>query len=506
MPRVQTHPPPMTSSPNPHHRQYGGAPALGPIFTPYGRERASSSSLAFPIRTSQHGGVILTNPSETAYSYSPEHRLRRKTPGGTIDAAYDASPLQATYGPPPFKQLALTTSSTLASHQSPVALRSFTHSSPVADYAQSINRDSYIGTVTPWQTHQPPGHVMLFDARGYPHTWSQGLHFSHDVTNTGVQPILRANEYNVRAFCPPPMPSTTILPFGQPDWSVARCQADEKPTTMHNGFNLDPLSRGSTFQPAADFNLSVPNTWRGYASLEFTDRTNAVDARLRPENGSLGQTSRYGVPSQSGFRQKALAQAQAHYTELLSSTQSLKRSVQMQDSQHTRGFVNPFMYPKPPNPTQGLSLGFEISPRPVTPVDHNLSSAFVGSGPCGQVSFSGDRCVRTQARSNANFGSQWNARFSNVPSTTHPGGPHKVSYLSSATSGNTSVQNASSSLNILRSLCEQSDWKWTEGLLLGGCLLYGLELFNEAFEWFSRISALDPRYVSELRPFPPHRR
>ncbi len=55
------------------------------------------------------------------------------------------------------------------------------------------------------------------------------------------------------------------------------------------------------------------------------------------------------------------------------------------------------------------------------------------------------------------------------------------------------VLTARSSLEMLSTLCEQSGWKWVEGILLGGCLYYGLERYEEALEWFKRIVSLDPR-------------
>jgi hypothetical protein len=55
------------------------------------------------------------------------------------------------------------------------------------------------------------------------------------------------------------------------------------------------------------------------------------------------------------------------------------------------------------------------------------------------------------------------------------------------------VFRARASLEMLTTLCEQSGWGWVEGMLLGGCLHYGLERYEEALEWFKRIVSLDPR-------------
>uniref|UniRef100_L2GIE8 protein O-GlcNAc transferase n=1 Tax=Colletotrichum fructicola (strain Nara gc5) TaxID=1213859 RepID=L2GIE8_COLFN len=60
------------------------------------------------------------------------------------------------------------------------------------------------------------------------------------------------------------------------------------------------------------------------------------------------------------------------------------------------------------------------------------------------------------------------------------------------------LANAKSSLEILTHLCEQSGWKWIDGVLLGGCLHYGLEHFEEAMEWFNRIISLDSDHVEAI--------
>jgi tetratricopeptide (TPR) repeat protein len=60
------------------------------------------------------------------------------------------------------------------------------------------------------------------------------------------------------------------------------------------------------------------------------------------------------------------------------------------------------------------------------------------------------------------------------------------------------ILNAKTSLDMLTGLCENSDWKWIDGMLLGGCLHYGLEHYEEALEWFKRIIGLDPSHVEAI--------
>ncbi|KAJ0298433.1 hypothetical protein COL516b_009814 [Colletotrichum fioriniae] len=66
------------------------------------------------------------------------------------------------------------------------------------------------------------------------------------------------------------------------------------------------------------------------------------------------------------------------------------------------------------------------------------------------------------------------------------------------TSRGSPFANAKSSLELLTRLCEHSKWKWIDGVLLGGCLHYGLEHFEEALEWFTRITSLEPNHVEAV--------
>ena len=57
------------------------------------------------------------------------------------------------------------------------------------------------------------------------------------------------------------------------------------------------------------------------------------------------------------------------------------------------------------------------------------------------------------------------------------------------------VIEARRALEILDSLCQESNWQWVDGILLGGCLAYGLEQFQSALQWYERVLACDPKLV-----------
>jgi hypothetical protein len=55
------------------------------------------------------------------------------------------------------------------------------------------------------------------------------------------------------------------------------------------------------------------------------------------------------------------------------------------------------------------------------------------------------------------------------------------------------VQNAVTALESMTTLCQDSSWRWIDGILLGGSLAYALGEYQKANDWYSKILALDPR-------------
>jgi hypothetical protein len=61
------------------------------------------------------------------------------------------------------------------------------------------------------------------------------------------------------------------------------------------------------------------------------------------------------------------------------------------------------------------------------------------------------------------------------------------------------VASATSALDSIGEICQSGDWKWVDGLLLGGCLAYALGDYEKAAEWYSKILGIDGRYVTSLQ-------
>ena len=53
--------------------------------------------------------------------------------------------------------------------------------------------------------------------------------------------------------------------------------------------------------------------------------------------------------------------------------------------------------------------------------------------------------------------------------------------------------NAVAALEVLTQLCQESEWQWVDGILLGGCLAYALANYEKALQWYYRVLACDPK-------------
>ncbi|KAI4263379.1 MAG: hypothetical protein L6R42_001468 [Xanthoria sp. 1 TBL-2021] len=53
-------------------------------------------------------------------------------------------------------------------------------------------------------------------------------------------------------------------------------------------------------------------------------------------------------------------------------------------------------------------------------------------------------------------------------------------------------------IEILSKLGQESGWRWTDGMLLGGCLAYGLGEYTKAFKWYSKVLQCDPNNVEAI--------
>ena len=460
---------------------------------------------AFPIRTSQSYRRA-AQFSSSPYPPRSENHMRRKAPTGTLDAAYDESSNPPALAPPPPRHMVTPRGSGAGSyppsgtqfHQPlqgawTTGSRISTHSGHVGPNAAPwvFNNESL------WQ------HMPQQGGTGGLHSY-QPPQFGNAGSFPNIyQPVIRANEYNVRAFCPPPMPNSETLPFGQAAWQPGHALggyhcAGQFPAILSNPLmtgkhlvNVDPS--GGRPQPAGQTSTR----------LEYACKTRQ-SPHLNIEGLTLDPGRRPSIPGhlpaptvQLGFREKALAHAHKVYMDLLAHVQSVRQSQQSRTGSRSQGSSKSFVYPKPPNPVSVTAFG-EAGVSRAYPSTHRANSGNSNGqiGPNrGYVLDHAGHQMHPPPVFSAQPGTSFGVDPHQGPDSSSPFGPLHVEHPEDLHTDGLfhPVTNARSSLEVLSTLCEQSGWKWVDGILLGGCLHYGLEDYETALQWFTRVVACDSR-------------
>ena len=216
----------------------------------------------------------------------------------------------------------------------------------------------------------------------------------------------------------------------------------------------------------------------------------------------------------SHFKEKVLVWAYRIYGGLLASIEQTRRNVSTEQptvgiQQRSSYYAN---HPRRPYPSWSNSRRRNnrssdvdtTMPASLKDVNNLLEQplasarAEIGS-PSGQVStfqLSSPDCVSLQNNENRQ---RWHARNEGSRScslarlSNHV--PHHLSLDTNTTSPSAAAIYA---MEILSRLCEESGLEWADGMLLTGCLAYGLGDYNKAMKWYLKVLQLDPNNVEAM--------
>jgi hypothetical protein len=443
--------------------------------------------------------------------------LRRKTPNGTIDAGYDGTPAQLSSGPPPLKHMILPASGNL-----PLASATqLNHEYNTAAAAAAGDGWSFRSALT-GNLSEPRG----FDSsllNLWPHSgsWQYGAD--------------RVSRPAMALDCAPNAPSTAYYPYNNgmrvPTVLQPTYQQSPGPTVFNNG-GLLPLPPW----PDVNFHGTQANAFAA-PSIYMTNRQSMLPSRpsesaLNLPLGGAGprydfvrgnvqvpaqrlesltlESGRYDtagtqipeVSSPARFREKALANAHRTYVDLLAYIHSTKKTHSGRSSNGSRSSSKMVIFPKLPNPPKQPASGFgRHQPRSLYAYTKSMDDGYRTSGHSGPTSSymsQGQGGVPDLAQMSHNVNHNFsvgrevtNAAYYHL--FNNEGSRYGTPDMSRPPIAPSAVSSALAAVEMLHHLCEQSGWKWVDGMLLGGCLYYGLEKYEHALEWFSRIVAMDDR-------------
>lgn len=533
--------PPFEPLHNPRrNEQTASLPRPLPLTLRSARTFATSSTTpsprAYPLYDTRRAGLARESSNEGAfrspYNDPSEHMLRRKTPNGTLAAGYDGTPVQWSSKPPALKHLILPFSGGSAS-------RTNNYSPAASNDPNSWQRPEVSG----WAYQQTPqyggmntGQVDLRGS-GEAEKWSQlstlpaasynpwenidmqqtptYYHMNSSQIPTVLQPSYQPSPgptaSNDGGLYGPYWPDGRYVPY-RPAATRApgghNVNQNSYPSQNLQGHSHPPLELLPPFRPPPISLKTEPVHSVGNSSYNFP----------YPENSIHGHEQRYNTPTQLNplrlegslypsnsegsrtptaestnrannnhrFPEKTLSWAHTIYVDLLAYLQQAKRESRLANpSQSSKAYSKTSIYPKPPR----------------QPVSYLGTSQWVG--------MNGDTSDANNARRSSKISRPTPRQFVNREYNSWPGdssgqipqlvstnqelGPYASPFQSLNHQSGSPLSRAKEALDLLTSLCEQSGWYWIDGMLLGGCLAYGLEQFHNALDWYSKIIAIDPK-------------
>ncbi|KAL3481186.1 glycosyl transferase family 41-domain-containing protein [Aspergillus californicus] len=498
-----------------------------------------------------------TNPAAVTLNAVGEHALRRKTPNGTLAAGYDGTPWDMTIQPPaskhilvsqldsghlvspqagfltdPWQQAMLDQPSAQPLNFPPMHKTDFSRGNATPEeitqgfngisWIRSLNaapgmdsvlnqslpvqapqqryywhNGAYVPTVLPATLQPCVGPTASAGTGPYGPYWPDGAYIPYRPAafreprlthqDTFVDPLGHSGpqfyDAGQQSFNIGPAPSNHLEPV---DWNQNSFGAYHNEGPVKNNFSprhSDPKFESFGTQHVLPFHTRQRNSASGFSSRPTAHESNASWSGTAGGSGLQGTGSASGSrASNTEFKEKVLSWAHSVYVDLLASIHRARRnsaSNATNDGQNQRA-LKPSIYPKPPRqPGLDFSHAPEIS-------RHN-------SYPSSQIH-------RYERHSLSQF-PQISSSNHVVDRLRHTGRLNSISassFSSAPLDENATVINAASSLELLSHLCMESGWEWIDGMLLGGCLAYGLGDYNKAMRWYSRIIARDATHVEAI--------
>lgn len=211
---------------------------------------------------------------------------------------------------------------------------------------------------------------------------------------------------------------------------------------------------------------------------------------LNPTNFNPNETRAHGIPSPVRFREKVLAHAHRSYLELLAYLHQTKKSPHRSASSKAASRL--IIFPKLPRSSSYSNSVFATQ--------HNRDELDLPEIRRGNFPIGSEADLHTAAHGQPINNHQFRGINAHNPESYRVLGNNNT--LRASNSNHvvrdrvpvTPLAGAKAAIEMLTNMCEQSDWKWIDGMLLGGCLHYGLERYEQSLEWFQRIVSLDCGY------------
>ena len=356
---------------------------------------------------------------------------------------------------------------------------------------------TYVPTVLPGTLQPGMGPTASAGSGPYGPYWPDGAYIPYrpaalrDSHNGHHLPPRVNAMYGIPPPQPPPgrvsVPDPTFL------WNQAPAGGGLVDNQEHVLTDSLPPHQRSFFDPSQNHQQALP-----YHTRHAKPPPASYPTSSHPLAMSGGNPARPGITlrtENAEFKEKILAWAHGVYVDLLASIHQARRNSfasGIADGQAAARLLRPSIYPKPPR-QPGLDFSSPNNNQDVSRYNTYPNSQYDQQAQKGVSVSTG--MYRYGPR--PDFAPH---RVSEMPVVERLGGMGRLPGSNSIPSGfsnygndnsMTAVNAASAALEMLSHLCAESGWEWIDGLLLGGCLAYGLGDYHKAMRWYSRILARD---------------
>lgn len=436
-----------------------------------------------------------------------EHALRRKTPTGTIAAGYDATPVDEAIAVPAAKHVLVSSLPERVSRSGSIPQTTFD-----LNHAQ---RPGIHNTTFPFGMSPTP---MMYDGWEFP----GGL---DSVLNQTLPHQPSGRFYLQHGSTVPTVLASNMQPYLRPTASAGnefygQYMPDPAQLYPHRTFDMHSNSQNfEVFRPSYQFPLRMahslptppPAPHDGQNMFDqdpFPGMTQSILPNQRVDGempGSYRQMGWPGMPivdakspkERVETREQMFVWAHYAYTSLLASIQKLRTQEQNPECPQPH---RPSIFPKPP-----LETGFDFSS-----VLKQQSSRLAKRKPEAIPQPQMPGVIFSPSRRHLHT---WAAAGESVPPgrlqsfsdhyTDRYGGPSKKPFMSTMLpyllGDHTSRLSASNyALDSIAYYCEKSEVPWIEGMLLAGCLAFGLGNYRRAYDWNQLILSRDAQNVRAM--------
>ncbi|OJJ47878.1 hypothetical protein ASPZODRAFT_151310 [Penicilliopsis zonata CBS 506.65] len=528
----------------PHHHLHHDAP--------YDHwHRRSRLQWPHPVQRFERLSLVAEGGRSRSQS-SGEHALRRKTPNGTLAAGYDGTPGETAVQPPATKHILVSSLDYTQQQQPPLADQLLPRNFPPLfnpDPASvHANSPSWVRSLNSQQQHPTGIDSMLYQTLPIQQQQQQQQQHHHHQQQQQQRYIFPHGAAYIPTVLPatlqpcggptapagstpygPYWPDGAFIPYRPAALRDAFAYGQQQQQQQHEqAFGPQPLMpidvNKTNFPPrhAAHKSLDLshhPHILPGHHA--YTSSSGAGAGAAATTTAALPTTTGYHFPGtrQVEFKEKILSWAHGVYVDLLASIHQARRhsAASAIDGQSSLPrFLKPSIFPKPPR-QPGLDFATAVA-HPTPPIDiprHNSypSSQYDLRSLGGALPSSGRQHTPLVNSNNINSPKNNNTSHHHHNHHRHTNYLHHHHHSQQlprasvgrhglpARIGGTSISttaNAISALEMLSHLCSESGWEWIDGMLLGGCLAYGLGDYPKAMRWYSRIIARDATHVEAI--------